>query len=204
MSSRWYSVSPVSAISRIRAARSLPIPGISLRPAASSEARWWGWFAAISAPLRYARILKGLSLLISRRSAISPRIRAIAKLSNPKAFRFDAIVEHPRPAAGKRFPNRFAAVRRTVAEQTASTTCTAHLGAGGAGGDRARNQLLDHRCGYPGCEPLAILPFLGNLPSDPVPVCLLQAGPHRRRGVANALETVEHIAIAVEVTLDDF
>ena len=47
----------------------------------------WGWLAAMSAPLRYARILKGLSLLISSRSAISRRIRAIARLSKRRPSR---------------------------------------------------------------------------------------------------------------------
>ena len=99
------SASPVSAISRIRAARSLPMPGISRRPAASSAASSCGWLATMSAPLRYARILNGLSFLISRRSAISRRMRAIARLSKPQAFRLDAVVEHAR-AAGAPAPRR--------------------------------------------------------------------------------------------------
>ncbi len=59
---------PVSQISTMRAERSLPIPGherscASVRPATGS-----GLFATTSAPLRYARILKG-----SRRSARAGR-----------------------------------------------------------------------------------------------------------------------------------
>ena len=52
MRSRCTAVSPVSAISRMRAARSLPMPGISRRPVSSSRARSCGWLPAMSAPLR--------------------------------------------------------------------------------------------------------------------------------------------------------
>ena len=79
----------------------------------SRAARWrraspasCGWLATMSAPLRYARILNGLSFLISRRSAISRRMRAIARLSNPQAFRLDAVVEQARAAARERGGDR--------------------------------------------------------------------------------------------------
>ena len=52
------------------AARSLPMPGISRSRSRRARRAACGWLATMSAPLRYARILKGLSFLISRRSAI--------------------------------------------------------------------------------------------------------------------------------------
>src|SRR5437899_13057414 len=118
----------------MRAARSLPMPGISRRPASSKRERSWGWLAEISAPFRYARILNGLSLLISRRSAISRRIRAIAWLSNSKAFGLDAVVQEARAAVRQRRRDRRACRGRTVAEQTAAASSAADLGRGGAGG----------------------------------------------------------------------
>src|SRR5689334_3989011 len=160
----------------MRAARSLPMPGISRSPVSSSAARSCGWFDAMSAPLRYARILKGFSSLISSRSAISRRTRAMAALSNPEPFGFDAVVEQPRAAGGERLRNRRL---------------------------RARDQRVDRRRRDAGCEPLPVVPLDGNLPPDPIPVAALERRAHRRRGVADPLEAVEDVAIAVGVALGD-
>ena len=103
------------------------MPGISRSPVSSRSESSCGWLAAMSAPLRYARILKGLSFLISRRSAISRRIRAIARLSNPQPFHLDAVVEHARAAVGQRGGDRRPRLRRTVAEQAAPPPRAAHL-----------------------------------------------------------------------------
>ena len=92
----------------------------------------------MSAPFRYARILNGLSFLISRRSAISRRMRAIARLSKPQSFGLDAVVEHARAAGGQRRGDRRARLRRTVAEETAAAACAADLGRRRAGGRGAR------------------------------------------------------------------
>src|SRR5262249_42516148 len=111
----------------MRAARSLPIPGISRRPAASSLASSCGWLATMSAPLRYARILNGLSFLISRRSAISRRMRAIAWLSNEQPLRLDFVVENLRATRGERLGDRCTLGGRAEAEQTAAPTRAADL-----------------------------------------------------------------------------
>src|ERR671918_446347 len=82
----------------MRAERSFPMPFhsrscTSVRPATGS-----GLFATASAPLRYARILNGLSPRSSSRSAISLRTRATARLSiDSEALGFDAEVEQLRP-----------------------------------------------------------------------------------------------------------
>ena len=74
--------SPVSAISRIRPARSLPIPFHARRPASSRPDTCSAAWPTMSAPLRYARILNGLSPFSSSRSAISDSVRATARLSS--------------------------------------------------------------------------------------------------------------------------
>src|ERR1700730_3955118 len=104
----------------MRAARSLPMPGISRHDAGSSVVSSWGWLATMSAPFRYARILNGLSALISRRSAISRRMRATAWLSNPQPFDLDAVIQEARAARLQREGDRRPCRRRAVTEQTAA------------------------------------------------------------------------------------
>src|SRR4051812_4504461 len=99
----------------------------------------------MSAPFRYARILNGLSVLISSRSAISLRIRAIARLSKPQPFGLDAVLEQARSATGQRGGDRRARLWRTEAEKTATAARTAHLGGSRSGAGRAGNQIVDKR-----------------------------------------------------------
>src|SRR5438270_6488451 len=99
----------------------------------------------MSAPFRYARILNGLSFLISRRSAISRRIRAMAGLSNPESVGLDVVIEHARTPAGERFGDRVAHFRRPIAEQAAATARTADLRRRGAGAACPRDKVLDRR-----------------------------------------------------------
>src|SRR5438067_13040476 len=152
----------------------------------------------MSAPLRYARILKGLSSLISRRSAISRRILAIATLSNPQAFRLDLVVEQPRAAGGERRGDRALRVGRAVADQAAAAPRAADLGACRAGRHGTRDEIVDSRCRDTRREPLAIFPFPGDLAAHFVPVAALERGAHRDRRVANVLEAVEGVLIAVD------
>src|SRR5438477_3898318 len=112
----------------------------------------------MSAPLRYARILKGLSFLISRRSAISRRIVAIATLSNPQAFRLDRIAEQPRAAGRERRGDRALRVGRAVANQASTAARAADLGSRRAGRDGTRDQIVDSRCRDPRRQPLAVFP----------------------------------------------
>ena len=68
----------MSASSRIFAARSLPMPGISRSCLSSICATGLSADAAMVSAPRYARILNGFSPLISSRSAISERTCAMA------------------------------------------------------------------------------------------------------------------------------
>src|SRR5258708_22249962 len=74
-------LAPVSTSSPIFAARSFPMPCSSRRSADVRPATRRVSWATVSAAFRYARILKGFSPFISRRSPISARMRAIARLS---------------------------------------------------------------------------------------------------------------------------
>src|SRR5262245_58808269 len=132
----------------------------------------------MSAPLRYARILNGFSSLISRRSAISRRIRAIAALSKPEAYGFDAVVEQPRASGGERLGNGVPGSGRTVAKEAASAACAAHFRGGRAGRTRARDQIIDRRRRDARREAFAVFPFGRDLPADFVPVSLFQRVPH--------------------------
>src|SRR3989442_6738657 len=91
----------------------------------------------MSAPFRYARILNGLSFLISRRSAISRRMWAIARLSNSQAFDLDSVVEESRAAGRERLGDRRSCRRRTVAEETPTAARAADFRAGYSGVSRA-------------------------------------------------------------------
>src|SRR5512146_2034882 len=98
------------------------MPGRASSAAGDSPATGSASSSIVSAAVRYARILKGFSFLISRRSAISARIRAIARLStavqtahrrsgdseriDDEAARLDREIEH----AGARFAHGLADV----------------------------------------------------------------------------------------------
>src|SRR5439155_2100702 len=179
------------------------MPGISRSSAASSVASRCGWLAAISAPERYARILNGLSFLISSRSAISPRMRAMARLSKPQAFRFDVILEQARTSRSQRRSDGVARRWRAVAEEAAAAARSAHFGGGRAGGRRARDEIVDRGRGHAGREALAGVPLGRDLPADLVPVAALKRRTHCRRRIANPLETVEDVPIAVDMALGD-
>src|SRR5262245_5952107 len=149
-------------ISRIFAARSLPIPGISRSAVSSRVASSCGWLLAISATLRYARILNGLSPLISRRSATSSRMCAMAALSNPEAFCVDVKVQDASAALTERRGDGGSAVGRAVAEQAAATACPAYFRGRGSGCARPAHEVIDFRGGDARREPFAVFPFLGD------------------------------------------
>src|SRR5215831_4227112 len=157
----------------------------------------------MSAPFRYARILNGLSFLISSRSAISRRMRAIWPLSNAQAFHVDVVVEHLRPAGSKRVGDRGSLLRRAVAEDAAAAAGAADLRGRGAGRRGARAERVDRRRRDAGRETLAVLPFRGDVTADCVPVLALERLPQRDRRIANPLEAVEDRAVAVDVALHD-
>src|ERR1700704_2866813 len=113
----------------------------------------------MSAPFRYARILNGLSLLISSRSAISRRIRAIARLSKPQTFRLDAVVEQARPAVSQGGGDRRMRLGRAVAEKTAAAARAAPLGGSRPGRRCAGDQVVDGWRRDARRQPLAVFPF---------------------------------------------
>src|SRR5258706_14055884 len=113
----------------------------------------------MSAPLRYARILNGLSSLISRRSAVSRRMRAIAWLSKPQAFGLDAVVQQTRAPVRECCGDRLSRRRGTVAEQTTASPGTADFRPGRAGRSGASDKGLDDRRGDTRRQPLPVVPF---------------------------------------------
>src|SRR5262245_6776516 len=157
----------------------------------------------MSAPFRYARILNGLSSLISRRSAVSRRMRAIAWLSKPQTFSLDAEVQKTRPAGGERFGDRLSRRRGAIAEQTAAAPGAADFRPGRARRGGASDQVLDSGGGDAWCQPLPVVPFDGDLPADFVPIATQQRAAHRHRGVADPLKAVEDVPVTVDVALGD-
>src|SRR5579862_9716531 len=149
----------------------------------------------MSAPFRYARILNGLSPLISRRSAISPRTRATDRLSNPQAFRFEAVLEQAGAAARERFSDTVARVGRSVAEKAPAAPRAADFRCRGAGLPGAGDQVVDGRRRDPGREPLPVVPLSGDLAADFIPVAGLERSSHGNGCVADALEAVENVLI---------
>src|SRR5205814_7060437 len=158
----------------------------------------------MSAPFRYARILNGLSFLSSKRSAISWRMRATPRLSKLQPVHLDPIVENPRAAGGQRVGDGRPGRGWSVAEETPAAARAADLRRGGARCGRARHEAVNRRRGDPRREALPVVPLGGNLTADLVPIAALQRGPHRRRRVADPLEAVEDLAIAVDVAFGDF
>src|SRR6185436_5617561 len=150
------------------------MPGISRRPAASSVARSCGWLEAMSAALRYARILKGFSSLISSRSAISRRMRAMAALSNPETFHLDLVVEHTRSARGQRRRHRVPGFWRSVADDTSAATGAADFRRGRTRALRARDHVVDRPGRHARRELLPVVPFTIDLAAHFVPVAAEQ------------------------------
>src|SRR2546426_9856696 len=157
----------------------------------------------MSAPFRYARILNGLSFLISRRSAIARRMWAIARLSNSQAFDLDSVVEESRAAGRERLGDRGSCREWTVAEETPTAARAADFRGSRAGCTRARDEILNGRRRHARREPLAVLPLGGDLPADFAPVTALQRRTHGDPDVADALEAIEGVAVAGGVGLGD-
>src|SRR5262245_55062228 len=179
------------------------MPGISRSPRSSSRPNSWGWFDAMSAAFRYARIFIGFSSWISRRSAISRRMRAIAALSNPQPFGVDVVIEQPRAAGGQRRFDRRPALGRTVAEEAATAARAAHFGRSRARARGSGDQIVDRRRRHTRGEPLAVVPLDGDVLADGGPVAARERRSQRHRRVADAFEAVEDLAIAVDVPLED-
>ena len=170
----------------------------------------------MSAALRYARILKGFSPFSSSRSAISSSVRATDLLSSGdgqrrrhsrvtcEPGRLDAEVEDARAAVGERLANgRHVAraapgrtgsrrrPRRTPWPPVAPAAMARAISESIAGGRDARR------------EALAVLPFGRQAGGGRVPVAAGERLAHRGGGVADPLEAIEDVLIAVDVPLGD-
>src|SRR5438552_6174504 len=130
-------------------------------------------------------------------------MRAMEPLSNSKAFVLDPIVEQPRTAGYERLGDRGACLRRPVTKQAAAAAGAADLRRRGAGRARTHDEIVDRRSRHAGREALAVLPLCRDVAADIVPVPALQRVAHRAARVANALEAVEDVPVAVDVALGD-
>src|SRR5512138_2082564 len=187
----------------MRAARSLPMPGMARSPCSSSVATACGHVAIVSAADRYARTLNALSSLISSRSAISPSTRETCWLSTRESVALEREVEDACAAGLQRAADGVAGVGRAVAEETAAASGAAHLGRRCPFCHGARDEIVDGWRGHSRSETLAVVPFFGDRASDLVPVAAFERAAHGDGRVADPLEAVEHVAVAVDVPLGD-
>ena len=180
---------------RIRAARSLPMPGISRRPASSSARELvrmvGGDVGAVAVRANLERVVV-LDLQEVGDLPEDARDRQVIQAAGLRSRCGSRAGARRRRRAPRRSP--VARVGRAVAEQTAAAAGAADLGGRGAGRGRARDQVVDGRRRDAGRQPLAVVPFDGDLPADLVPVAALRA-PSRiaDRGVADPLEAVEDV-----------
>src|SRR5437762_13777131 len=145
----------------------------------------------MSATFRYARILNGFSFLISRRSAISRRMRAMAALSNAQTFHLDLVLDHARSARGQRGRDRLSRGRRSIAEQASAAAGAADLGCRGAGALGPRDQLFDCVGRHAGGQLPPVVPLAIDLAAHFVPVGAQEGLTHGDSRVADALEAIE-------------
>ena len=193
---------PVSAISRMRAARSLPIPGNSRRPASVESGERMGMVGRCRRR-SIGPILNGFSPLISSRSAISPRTRAMARLSKQKPLCFDAksrIRAPPAARASAMAPR----VRRAVAEQATAAAGAAHLGRRRARRIARAISVVDGGVVTPGARRFRFSHSvaIGRPTSSQSPRS--SAWRMRGGGVADRSKQSKICAVAVEMALRDF
>src|SRR4030095_10499567 len=158
----------------MRAARSLPMPGIARSPASSRVDTACGHVAIVSAAVRYARTLNAFSSLISSRSAICGSTCATCLLSTRESVALEREVEDAGASREEGALNRLARRGRSVAEQAAAAASTADLGRGRPLRGRTRDQIVDRRRRHARSQPLPIVPFLRNRPADSIPVALFE------------------------------
>src|SRR5687768_11891617 len=160
--------------------------------------------ASVSAAVRYARILKAFSPLISSRSAISAKTCATCRLSTREPVAFDVEIEDAGAASGQRVTDGVVAIRGTIAEQASAAAGSADLCRRRPRASCAGDQLVDRGRRHTGRELLAGLPFRKDGVADAIPVFSRDRVAHRASGVADSLEAVEHVAVAVDMLLGDF
>src|SRR4030095_4199664 len=104
-------------------------------------------------------------------------MRAIATLSKPESFGFDAIAEQARAAGAERLLDGRSTLRRAVAEQTAAAARAADLHRRRPRVRGAAEELVDRGRRHAGREPLAVLPFDSDVLSDGRPVAAFECRP---------------------------
>src|SRR5262245_37155746 len=187
----------------MRAARSLPMPGIARRAGSSSVDTGCGQVAMVSAAVRYARTLNALSPLISSRSAICARTCETILLSTRQPVALEREIEDAGASRRERAADGLARRWRTVAEEAPAAARAADLGGRGTGCPGARDEIVDRGRGHARSQPLAIVPLLGNRLAHAVPIALFQRPAHRDGSVTDALEAIEDVPIAIDVPFHD-
>src|SRR6187402_145347 len=179
------------------------MPGIARSWASVIRATASPVVAIVSAAERYARILNAFSPLISRRSAISPNTCATEALSTGEPVALERVVDQPGAALGQRLLYAGHRLGRPEAEETPATAGAAHLGGRRTGRAGPRDEIVDEGRRDAGRQPLAVLPLVGDGAAGRVPVAPDERRPHGGRRVANPLEAVEDVRVAVDVLLGD-
>src|SRR5262249_43841455 len=90
-----------------------------------------------------------------------------------------------------------------VAEETASTACATYFRGSGAGAHGPGHEVVDAGRGHARCEALASRPLAGDVPSNGVVVSAAERITHAARRIADLLEQLEDLTIAVEMTFGD-
>src|SRR5262245_11570335 len=139
---------------------SLPMPERPSRSAGDRSATRSAVWTIVSEAFRYARILNGFSALISRRSPISARTLAIARLSiawlarharlGLHALGLDGEVAVASTVGGDRVADGGDPIRFADAEETATASSATDLAAVRAGGLRSREHRVDLWRGHTG------------------------------------------------------
>src|SRR5262245_9193409 len=158
----------------MRAARSLPMPGIVRRAWSPSVDTGCGQVAIVSAAVRYARTLNALSPLISSRSAICARTCETILLSTRQPVALEREIEDAGASCRERVADGLSCRRRTEAEEAPAAARAADLGGGRAGSLGACDQIVDRGRGDAWSQPLSIVPLLGDRATDAVPIALFQ------------------------------
>ncbi len=128
----------------------------------------------------------------------------IVRWPEPKAVGLDTVVqEQARPAVRERLLHGRDIARVGHAEEAAAAAGAADFRGARARGKGARDQRLDHRRRHARRQLLARLPLQVDLRATPFQSPRRQRLAHAAGGVDDALETVEDVAIAVDVALRD-
>src|SRR5689334_20679369 len=132
---------------------------------------------------------------------MSPNTCAIWRLSTRETVPLDAEIEQARTALSQRLADGALPLGRSVTEQATAAAGTAYLGSGRARPPRPIDEAVNRRRRNARRQALASVPLGRDRRAHTVPVLLSECVTHRRRGVANALEAVEHVAVAVDMLL---